>query len=70
MRNPCKISLGLRVVLKTPQSDYLCSTESAGFIIVLKDNNQTAFPDIEGYKVAPGTDSYIAVTKVEENGIL
>lgn len=55
---------GLRVVLKTAQANYICSSESAGFVIALHNNNQTAFPDIEGYKVAPATDNYIAFTKV------
>ena len=57
---------GLRVLLQASQDDYVCTSLSAGFKIVIHDAAQKPFPDAGGFIVAPGTATDIAMHKVKK----
>ncbi len=55
---------GLSILLQGSQRDYMCTSQTAGFKIIIHDPNEKPFPDAAGYYIGPGTSSNIALKKV------
>jgi hypothetical protein len=57
-------------VLDVEQDEYLPTTMSAGFNIIIHDPFDQVFPSSVGYTVAPGTSTSFAVSVVSRIQIL
>ncbi|MCP3666123.1 MAG: hypothetical protein GY696_27090 [Gammaproteobacteria bacterium] len=55
---------GLTILLQVSQKDYLCTSQTAGFRIVIHNSTEHPFPDSAGYLISPGTYTNIALTQV------
>ncbi|KAK7503195.1 hypothetical protein BaRGS_00005460, partial [Batillaria attramentaria] len=53
---------GLSLVLDTQSEEYLGTSDTLGFKIVVHEQNDMPFPGDEGVVVAPGTATYIAIS--------
>lgn len=51
MRN---ISPGLKLLLNAHQYEYISTSDSSGFRIIIHNPNETIYPDAMGFYVAPG----------------
>lgn len=56
--------LGITMLLTIEGTDYLCSSDSAGFRIVFHRQNESPFPNVNGFYIAPGTSARFALRKV------
>ncbi len=55
---------GLVILLQGSQKEYICTSPTAGFKIVMHDATEHPFADTQGYIIAPGTSNVISVKKV------
>ncbi len=55
---------GLAVLLQGSQQEYICTSPTAGFKIVMHDAAEYPFADTQGYIIAPGTSNIISIKKV------
>lgn len=62
--NSFVFEIGLRMVLSGSQSEYACSSITAGFKIVVHENNLLPFPEAQGYYVPYGVVSSFAISQV------
>ena len=56
---------GLLLITQGSQSDYLCTSQTAGFKLVIHNSTQHPFPDSDGINVSPGTATNIALSRVK-----
>ncbi len=59
---------GLEILLSISQSDYLCTSQFAGFKIDIHNYLAASFPEAWGLNVAPGNRVAISLTKVNMIG--
>ena len=55
---------GLTILLQGSQSDYMCTSQTAGFKVIIHNATEHPFPDTSGYLIAPGTSSNLAIKQV------
>lgn len=55
---------GIALTLTVDSSEYVCSSDSSGFRVVINRQEENPFPDSEGYLLAPGTYTRIAMRQV------
>ena len=55
---------GLTILLQTSQKDYLCTSQTAGFRVLIHNYTEYPFPDALGYNISPGTVTGIALMQV------
>ncbi len=55
---------GLFILLQGNQKDYMCTTQTAGFKILIHNATERPFVDTQGYMIAPGTSSMISIKQV------
>uniref|UniRef100_A0A914PXE8 Uncharacterized protein n=1 Tax=Panagrolaimus davidi TaxID=227884 RepID=A0A914PXE8_9BILA len=55
---------GLRIVLKTNISEFISTSDTAGFKVYVHDQGEYPFPDVFGYNVQTGSAASLAVQYV------
>ncbi len=55
---------GLTVLLQGSQDDYICTSQTAGFRVLIHNATEYPFPDAAGYYIEPGTSNDIAISQV------
>ena len=62
------ISIGLSLTINVNQNEYVKQTgDTAGVVVVIRPQNQMAFPEDDGIIVSPGHATSIAVTQVNKS---
>ncbi|MCP3661328.1 MAG: amiloride-sensitive sodium channel family protein [Gammaproteobacteria bacterium] len=55
---------GLTVHLQSSQYEYIGTSQTAGYKILIHDATEHPFADNQGYAIAPGTSTDISISKV------
>lgn len=61
--------LGLRLVLKSVQEEYICTSDSAGFVLSLQNQSEDPFPETKGFYASPGVVTTFVFTRVSDGKI-
>jgi len=61
------LSIGLSMTINVNQNEYIKQAgDTAGVVVVIRPQNQMAFPEDDGIIVSPGHATSIAVTQVNK----
>lgn len=58
--------IGLRMLLSVEQAEYICSSTTSGFRLLIHENQVIPYPDSAGYNVAMGTTTLYSMQTVQK----